>query len=176
MCLCVSLNCETWIRVSQGCISCGTCSYLELTEDHVLTTARNAVNESVWRKKNCFWLPLNKHAMNIWLSSLRIRAHLSWRTGRHLHVFPVLRTYSTCSIPDGRMEQIMQPCIRWRDDNKNDNISFVGWFDDSKNDNISYIRWCDDNKKATPIRAREQIGQQLGQKPTAGNSFWRDCK
>ena len=38
----------------QGCISCGTCSYLELTEDHVLTSAyvkifrivtRNAVNK-----------------------------------------------------------------------------------------------------------------------------------
>ena len=51
-----------------------------------------------------------------------------------------------------------------------------GFCDDNKNDNISYIRWCDDNKKSTPIRAREQIGQQLGQKPTAGNSFWRDCK
>ena len=24
---------------TQGCISCGTCSYLELTEDHVLTSA-----------------------------------------------------------------------------------------------------------------------------------------
>ena len=41
--------------VIQGCISCGTCSYLELTEDHVLTSAyvkifrivtRNAVNKS----------------------------------------------------------------------------------------------------------------------------------
>ena len=39
----------------QGCISCGTCSYPELTEDHVLTSAyvkifrivtRNAVNKS----------------------------------------------------------------------------------------------------------------------------------
>ena len=39
----------------QGCISCGTCSYPELTEDHVLTSAyvkifrivtRNAVNTS----------------------------------------------------------------------------------------------------------------------------------
>ena len=39
----------------QGCISCGTCSYLELTKDHVLTSAyvkifrivtRNAVNKS----------------------------------------------------------------------------------------------------------------------------------
>ena len=39
----------------QGCISCGTCSYLELTEDHVLTSAYvkivrivtiNAVNKS----------------------------------------------------------------------------------------------------------------------------------
>ena len=93
---------------SQGCISCGMCSYPELTKDHVLTSAyvnifrtvtRNAVNKSVWRKKDCFWLPLNKHAMNIWLSSLRIRAHLSWRTGKHLHVLHVLRTYSTCSHP-----------------------------------------------------------------------------
>ena len=49
-------------------------------------------------KKNCSWLPLNKHAMNIWLSSLRIRAHLSWRTGKHLHALhDVLWTYSTCS-------------------------------------------------------------------------------
>ena len=40
----------------QGCISCGTCSYPELTEDHVLTSAyvkifrtvtRNAVNKGV---------------------------------------------------------------------------------------------------------------------------------
>ena len=40
----------------QGCISCGMCSYPELTEDHVLTSAyvkifrtimRNAVNKSV---------------------------------------------------------------------------------------------------------------------------------
>ena len=40
----------------QGCISCGTCSYSELTEDHVLPSAkvkifrtvmRNAVNKSV---------------------------------------------------------------------------------------------------------------------------------
>ena len=39
----------------QGCISCGTCSYPELTDDHVLTSAyvkifrivtRNAVNKS----------------------------------------------------------------------------------------------------------------------------------
>ena len=37
--------------------------------------------------------------MNIWLSSLRIRAHLSWRTGKHLHVLHVLRTCSTCSCP-----------------------------------------------------------------------------
>ena len=92
----------------QGCISCVTCSYPELTEDHVLTSAyvkifrivtRNAVNKSFWRKKDCSWPPLNKYAMNIWLSSLRIRAHLSWRTGKHLHVLHVLRTYSTCSYP-----------------------------------------------------------------------------
>ena len=63
------------------------------------TVTRNAVNKSVWRKKDCFWLPLNKHAVNIWLSSLRIRAHLSWRKGKHLHVLHVLRTYSTCSYP-----------------------------------------------------------------------------
>ena len=90
---------------AQGCIFCLMCSHSELTKDHVLTSVyvkifrtvtRNAVNKSVWRKKYCFWLPLNKHAMNIWLSSLRIRAHLSWRTGKHLHV---LRTYSTCSYP-----------------------------------------------------------------------------
>ena len=37
--------------------------------------------------------------MNIWLSSLKIRAHLSWRTGKHLHVLHVLRTYPTCSYP-----------------------------------------------------------------------------
>ena len=93
---------------AQGCLSCGTCSYLELTEDHVLTSAyvkifrivtRNAVNKSFWRKKDCSWPPLNKYAMNIWLSSLRIRAHLSWRTGKHLHVLHVLRTYPTCSYP-----------------------------------------------------------------------------
>ena len=43
------------IEHQQGCISCGTCSYPELTEDHVLTSAyvkifriimRNAVNKS----------------------------------------------------------------------------------------------------------------------------------
>ena len=55
-------NCEscqskvTWkVKFEQGCISCGTCSYPELTEDHVLTSAyvkifrivtRNAVNKS----------------------------------------------------------------------------------------------------------------------------------
>ena len=99
---------STICKMRQGCISCGTCSYLELTEDHVLTSAyvkifrivtRNAVNKSFWRKKDCSWPPLNKYAMNIWLSSLKIRAHLSWRTGKHLHVLHVLRTYSTCSCP-----------------------------------------------------------------------------
>ena len=60
---------------------------------------RNAVNKSFWRKKDCSWPPLNKYAMNIWLSSLKIRAHLSWRTGKHLHVLHVLRTCSTCSCP-----------------------------------------------------------------------------
>ena len=92
----------------QGCIFRLTCSHPELTDDHVLTSAyvkifrtvmRNAVNKSVWSKKDCSWPPLNKYAINIWLSSLRIRAHLSWRTGKHLHVLHVLRTYSTCSYP-----------------------------------------------------------------------------
>ena len=93
---------------NQGCIFRLTCSHPELIEDHVLTSAyvkicrtvtRNAVNKSVWRKKYCSWLPLNKYAVNIWLSFLRIRAHLSWRTGKHLHVLHVLQTYSTCSYP-----------------------------------------------------------------------------
>ena len=93
---------------NHGCIFRLTCSHPELTKDHVLTSAYvkifrtvtiNAVNKSFWRKKDCSWLPLNKHAMNISLSSLRIRAHLSWRTGKHLHVLHVLRTYSTCSYP-----------------------------------------------------------------------------
>ena len=105
-------NCKSiskiYCCICQGCIFRLTCSHPELTEDHVLTSAyvkifrtvtRNAVNKSVWRKKDCFWLPLNKHAVNIWLSSLRIRAHLSWRTGKHLHVLHVLRTYPTCSYP-----------------------------------------------------------------------------
>ena len=92
----------------QRCIFRLTCSHPEQNKDHVLTSAyveifrtvtRNAVNKSVWRKKDCSWPPLNKYAMNIWLSSLRIRAHLSWRTGKHLHVLHVLRTYSTCSHP-----------------------------------------------------------------------------
>ena len=92
----------------QGCIFRLMCSHRELTMDHVLTSAyvkffrtvtRNAVNKSVWRKKDCTWLFLNKDAMKIWLSSLRIRAHLSWRTGTHLYVLHVLWTYSTCSHP-----------------------------------------------------------------------------
>ena len=73
----------------QGCISCGMSSYPELTKDHMLTSAyvntfrtvtRNAVNKSVWRKKDCFWLPLNKHTMNIFIqisNSPRTRARFS---------------------------------------------------------------------------------------------------
>ena len=73
------------VSQNQGCIFRLMCSYRRLTKDHVLTSAyvkifrtvmRNAANKSVWRKKDCSWLPLKKHAMNIWLSSLRIRAHL----------------------------------------------------------------------------------------------------
>ena len=63
-------------NVAQWCIIRLTCSYPELTKDHVLTSAyviifrtvaRNAVNKSAWRKKNCSWLPFNKHAMNIFI-------------------------------------------------------------------------------------------------------------
>ena len=58
----------------QGCINRGTCSHPELTQDQVLTSAyviifctvaTNAVNKSVWRKKDCSWLPFNKHATNV---------------------------------------------------------------------------------------------------------------
>ena len=54
--ICGSSYGENTSHTYQGCISCGTCSYLELTEDHVLTSAyvkflrtvmRNAVNKSV---------------------------------------------------------------------------------------------------------------------------------
>ena len=60
--------CSTCSR-AQGCISCGTCSYPELTEDHVLTSAyvkifrtdtRNAVNKGVWRKKRLFLTSLKQ--------------------------------------------------------------------------------------------------------------------
>ena len=109
-CVCSKSNIYTCASSvwGQWCIICLTCSHPELTKDHVLTSAyvkifrivtRNAVNKSFWRKKDCSWPPLNKYAMNIWLSSLRIRAHLSWRTGKHLHVLHVLRTYPTCSYP-----------------------------------------------------------------------------
>ena len=58
-----------WYHGHQGCISCGTCSYPELTEDHVLTSAyvkifrtvtRNAVNKGVWRKKRLFLTSLKQ--------------------------------------------------------------------------------------------------------------------
>ena len=64
------LSCK--LSPHQGCISCGTCSYPKLTEDHVLTSAyvkifrtvtRNAVNKGVWRKKNCSWRTLNEYAI-----------------------------------------------------------------------------------------------------------------
>ena len=135
---------ELWIilqirPVWQGCIFRLTCSHRELTKNHVLTSAyvkifrsvtRKAVNKSVWKIKDCSWLPLNKHAMNIFIqtstnvslstvlkepehSSLRIRAHLSWmlENRKHLHVLNVLELTPRAPIPDGRMEQIMQP---WR--------------------------------------------------------------
>ena len=110
----------------QGCIFRLTCSYPELTEDHVLTSAyvkifrtvtRNAVNKCVWRKKDCFWPPLNKYAMNIWLSSLKIRAHLSWRTGKHLHVLHVLRTWvsdkGSQNLASGPIKRITWPLFNY---------------------------------------------------------------
>ena len=71
-----SLGIDCFFCWEQGCIFRLMCSYPVLTEDHVLTSAyvkifrivtRNAVNKSLWRKKDYSWLPLNKHAMNIWL-------------------------------------------------------------------------------------------------------------
>ena len=108
--LCHIKECMSKINIysMQGCIFRLMCSHRELTKDRVHTSGyvkifrivtRNPANKSVWRKKDCSWLPFNKHAMNIWLSSLRIRAHLSWRTGKHLHVLHVLQTYSTCFHP-----------------------------------------------------------------------------
>ena len=67
---------HSWVYDNQGCIFRLTCSHPELTKDRVLTSAyvkifrtvtRNAVNKSVWRKKDCSWLPLNKHAMIIFI-------------------------------------------------------------------------------------------------------------
>ena len=58
-----------WFGLWQGCISCGTCSYPKLTEDHVLTSAyvkifrtvtRNAVNKGVSRKKRLFLTSLKQ--------------------------------------------------------------------------------------------------------------------
>ena len=60
------------------------------------------------------WICLFKHQIlqKPEHGSLRIRAHLSWRTGKHL-------MFSTCSelipsapILDGRMERIMQPWVK----------------------------------------------------------------
>ena len=51
--------------------------------------------------------------MNILLNSLRIRAHLSWRTGKHLHVLHVLRTYSTCSCPGQQDTTTYAPLLQY---------------------------------------------------------------
>ena len=59
----------SWSVDHQGCIFRLTCSYPELTEDHVLTSeyvkifrtvTRNAVNKSVWRKKRLFLTSLKQ--------------------------------------------------------------------------------------------------------------------
>ena len=96
-----------------------TSSHRELTKDHVLTSpyvnifrtvTRNAVNKGVWRKKDCSWLPLNKHAIII---SKNRRSAVLWESERTQEQE---KRFPTCSeltphapIPDGRMEQIMQP-------------------------------------------------------------------
>ena len=126
----------------QGCIFRLTCSHPELTEDYVLTSAyvkifktvtRNAVNKSVWKKKDCSWLPLNKHAMNISIQTstnvslstvlqepehgfLRIRAHLKLKNRKtspcspcapnllHVLVSRILGYHKLCS-PDQTTEK-----------------------------------------------------------------------
>ena len=88
------------------------------------TVTKNAVNKSVWwRKKYCSWVPLNKHAMNIFIQS-KNRSTVLWesertKVGEHVLHVPC-SMFSTCSeltprapIPDGRMERIMQPCRIW---------------------------------------------------------------
>ena len=112
-----SVNQSVWHFIIQGCIFRLTCSHRDLTKDHVLTSAyvnflrtvtRNVVNKSVWRKKDFSWLPLNKHAMNIWLSSLGIRAHLKLKNRKTSSCAP--NSPPRAPIPDGRMAQFMQPC------------------------------------------------------------------
>ena len=75
-CLEFTLKLRAHSHWSQGCINRGMCSHPELTQDQVLTSAyviifctvaTNAVNKSVWRKKDCSWLPFNKHAINIFI-------------------------------------------------------------------------------------------------------------
>ena len=60
---------QVCLIVLQGCISCGTCSYPELTEDHVLTSAyvkifrtgtRNAVNKGCLKEKRLFLTSLKQ--------------------------------------------------------------------------------------------------------------------
>ena len=97
----------------QGCIFRLTYSYPELTKDHVLTSAYVEIFRTVTRKclkgKRLF-LTSHKQTCNEPENqstvlqepehgSLRIRAHLSWRTGKHLPVLHVLRTYSRCLYP-----------------------------------------------------------------------------
>ena len=70
LCLQLHLNGD----YKQACVFRLMCSHPEMNKDHVLTSAcvrifktvtRNAVNKSVWRKNDCFWIPFNKHATNV---------------------------------------------------------------------------------------------------------------
>ena len=68
---------KLWGGIDQWCINRVTCSHPELTQDHVLTSAyirifltvaTNGVNESVWRKQDCSWLPSTNMQ---WISLLK---------------------------------------------------------------------------------------------------------
>ena len=71
-------------------------------------------------KKDCFWLPLNKHAMNEYLYLNINKCKLAYYTqsAPKLENRENISMFSTCSeltprapIPDGRMAQFMQPCL-----------------------------------------------------------------
>ena len=55
----------------------GSCAQDQVRKLKFLEPSREMPQMRVFEgEKNCSWPPLNKYAMNVWLSSLRIRAHL----------------------------------------------------------------------------------------------------